>query len=173
MKNPQGKLDTYKKDGEPTAAFSRYKDIVESLNLIGRARTRSKKALTKQKQKYKLLVESDPDPEGKGFLFTARPPSHVRKKMLPAGKKRKKPVDDVDGRGLEDVMAAHRCNPDILVMPTDNRALLEKLTRCMGEIDAGNRSLVNIAVPLKEEAIRRGLISANNPVFKNLNWTLA
>ena len=70
-------------------------------------------------------------------------------------------------------MAAHRCSPDVLVMPTDNRALLEKLTRCMGEIDAGNRSLANIAVPLKEEAIRRGLISADNPVFKNLNWTLA
>ena len=75
------------------------------------------------------------------------------------GKKRKQSVVDADGRDSGDIIGTHCCSPDIVVMPTDNRVLMEKLTRCLGKIDAGNRSLVNIAVPLKQEAVRRGLIT--------------
>ena len=175
LKNPESQLPIYDDGddggGKPTAAFRQYKDIADSLNLIDWARSSGLSEKTySQKRKYKLLINN---PKGKGFLFTARPPSHIIQKKK-SGKKRKN-NDDVNagGRGLTDVMAAHRCSPDVVVIPTNNRALMEKLARCMGEIDAGNSSLVNIAVPLKEEAARRGLISADNPVFKDLNWTLA
>ena len=50
---------------------------------------------------------------------------------------------------MEDVMAAHRCSPNIVVIPTDNRSLLEKLTRCMGEIDAGNKNPGKHSSPVK------------------------
>jgi hypothetical protein len=175
VRNP--KLKTYKADGEPTSAFGKYVHIAQTLKFVERAQraalAKNGKNLPRRILKYKLLIENKHRHEGSGFLFTARPPSHVRKKTLLSGGKRKKSISNVGGQGLEDVMAKHRCNPNIVVMPTDNRTLLEKLTRCLGEIDAGNQTLVNIATPLKEEAVRRGLISANNPVFKNLNWVLA
>jgi hypothetical protein len=176
IRNPESVgLNPYK-DGEPTPAFREYVRIAKELKFVERAQqtaVANGKTVSKRIRKYKLILNSNFDHKGRGFLFTTRAPLHVRKKTLLSGKKRKKSINDAGGQGLEDVLAKHRCSPNIVVMPTDNRSLLEKLTRCMGEIDAGNQSLVNIAVPLKEEAVRRGLISANNPVFKNLNWVLA
>ena len=177
MKKPETVgLNPYKTDGEPTPAFREYVRIAKELKFVERAQQTAAangKTVSKRIHKYKLILNSNFDHKGRGFLFATRAPLHVQKKTLLPRKKRKKSINDAGGQGLEDVLAKHRCSPNIVVMPTDNKSLLEKLTRCMGEIDAGNQSLVNIAVPLKEEAVRRGLISANNPVFKNLNWVLA
>ena len=75
LKNPEGKVSIYGVDGKPSSAFQQYNHIAESLDLVQRAeRNKLYEKKRQGKVKYKLLVNNH---NGMGFLFTARPLSHV------------------------------------------------------------------------------------------------
>ena len=115
MKNPTLKLRTYKENGKPTSAFMGYARVAKSLRLVARAQHEAAK---------------------NGKTLTKTIPKY---RLLLQSNRVCTPLQDC----LEDTMTMHRSNPNILTMPGNKVALLEKRVE---QLEAGARSTASIAV---------------------------
>ena len=66
-----------------------------------------------------------------------------------------------------------RVSPSTVVIPLDNQELLCALAKAAAELQAGNRSMQNLVVPLVKEAKRRNIIPPGYEKNFDLNWIYA
>ena len=115
MKNPTLKLRAYKENGKPTPGFMGYARVAKSLRLLARAQHKAAK---------------------NGKTLTKTIPKY---RLLLQSNRVCTPLQGC----LEDTMTMHRSNPNILTMPGNKVALLEKRVE---QLEAGARSTASIAV---------------------------
>ena len=64
-------------------------------------------------------------------------------------------------------------NPNTVVIPSDNDGLMHALVVALADLRAGNTSMLNIVVPLAQEAQRKGILPKGLLKPSETTWVFA